>query len=62
MVLWIANAGLAAAGAPPAGVALDAAVTVTVTRNADGGLEPLAGATVDLVAYVSDFPRTRSRS
>ena len=36
---------------------LDAAVTVTVTRNAEGGgVEPLAGATVDLVAYVSDFP------
>ncbi len=56
-VLWIANAGLAAAGSPPAGVVLDAAVTVTVTRNAaDGGAEPLAGATVDLIVYVSDFP------
>jgi hypothetical protein len=39
---------------PPSGVVFDAAVTVTA-READSGL-PIAGATVRLVAAVTDFP------
>jgi hypothetical protein len=47
----------AAAAEPPDGVVLDAAVTVTVTRpSPTGGTEPLADATVTLLAYVTDFP------
>lgn len=57
MLFLFVAAGPVAAGDPPAGVVLDAAVTVTVTAPADGGASTVvAGATVSLWAYVSDFP------
>ncbi len=47
----------ASAAEPPAGVVLDATVSVTATAAAeDGGSSPLADATVTLIAYVTDFP------
>ena len=58
VVLALVAAGPVAAAEPPAGVVLDATVTVTVVADqADGSVaQPLEGAAVVLRAVTNDFP------